>query len=92
MARGWESKAVEEQIEEAAQAAREQAPDAPPPETIERKHRLDGLRLVRSRLAEQLQRAQTVTQRQMLHQQLRVLDAEIAVLESEIRDSKFEHA
>ncbi len=83
MARGWESKAVEEQIEEAARDAEENAVAASSPEAIERKHRLDGLRLVRSRLAEQLQRAQTVTQRQMLHQQLRALDAEITTLETE---------
>jgi hypothetical protein len=84
MARGWESKAIEGQIEEAAQAPAEPVQAATSPEAMERKHKLDGLRLVRSRLNEQLQRAQTVTQRQMLHGQLRALDAEMAALETGI--------
>jgi hypothetical protein len=83
MARGWESKAVEAQIEQAAQAAQATAQAVASPEAIEHKHKLDGLRLVRSRLTEQLKRAPTVTQRQMLHQQLRVIEVEIAQLATE---------
>ena len=81
MARGWESKAVEDQIEQAAQSRdREQTP----PETVsfELARKLGSLRLMRSQLNQQLQRAQTVTQRQALHQSLRAVDEEIASLES----------
>lgn len=83
MARGWESKAVEDQVEQAAQSrgAQEQ-PAAQPDNDVALTHKLGGLRLMRSQLNEQLQRAQTVTQRQMLHQRLRAVDEEIASLES----------
>ena len=82
MARGWESKAVEEQVEQASQTADEPPRPKQSAEAVERKNKLDALRLARSRLSEQLQRARTVTHRQMLHQSLRALDAEIEALES----------
>jgi hypothetical protein len=82
MARGWESKAVEEQMEQASQSVSE-APRSPnSPEAIQRRNKLDTLRLTRSRISEQLQKARRVTHRQMLHQSLRAIEAEIEALES----------
>lgn len=85
MARGWESKAVEDQVEQAAQSrSAQQQPAEQPKSDVALAHKLGGLRLMRSQLNEQLQRAQTVTQRQMLHQRLRAIDEEIAALEPSI--------
>ncbi len=82
MARGWESKAVEQQVEEAvlgnaAAAPREQAPSDPSPEDPEHRHRVQSLTLVRSQVREQLENARTVSQRQMLQQRLRAIEADL---------------
>lgn len=82
MARGWESKAVEDQIEQASQFSNAPSSSAQTPGAIERNQKLDALRLTRSRLNQQLQKARTVAHRQMLHQSLRAIDAEIEALES----------
>ncbi len=39
---------------------------------------------MRSQINEQLQRARTVTQRQMLHHQLQAIEAEIGTLEQQL--------
>lgn len=86
MARGWESKAVEDQVEdfsnppviEPAVAAVVAASGSV--EDPERRHRLESLRLVRSQVSEQLDNARTVTQRQVLHQRLRAIDTDIESL------------
>jgi RNA polymerase-interacting CarD/CdnL/TRCF family regulator len=83
MARGWESKAVEDQVEQAAQSRDVQAqPAKPPGGDIAQTHKLGGLRLMRSQVNEQLQRSQTVSQRQMLHQRLQAIEEEIVSLEA----------
>ncbi len=79
MARGWESKSVEEQVEE-SKNPQVQAPPVEATEDPERKHRLDSLKLVRSQVNEQLQNARSVTQRQMLHQRLRAIDSDMEAL------------
>ncbi|NBO64850.1 MAG: hypothetical protein EBU88_08410 [Acidobacteria bacterium] len=86
MARGWESKAVEEQAEaltpspvvEASQSA--PATEAKSADDPDKRHRLESLRLVRSQVSEQLSGARTVTQRQILHQRLRAIDTDIESL------------
>ena len=83
MARGWESKAVQDLVEElshspvteTAEAAAVSVVDSA--EDPERRHRLESLRLVRSQVSEQLNNARTVTQRQVLHQRLRAIDSDI---------------
>lgn len=79
MARGWESKAVEAQMEEAARAPQEM--NQPAPVDTEKQHRRAALHLTRSHLAAQLQNARSVAHRQMLHQSLRAIDEELATLE-----------
>lgn len=82
MARGWESKAVEDQIEQAEIAKNKAATAAHAVDASENKYKIDALRLTRSRLNEQLRNARSVAHRQMLHQSLRAIDDEIATLEA----------
>jgi hypothetical protein len=81
MARGWESKAVEEQIEEAARDRISAATDSPVNESFERKQKRQGLLLTRSSLVQQLSRARTVAHRQMIHQALRDIDEQLGKFE-----------
>ena len=81
MARGWESKSVEaqkedlerEQSEGAVRAARSR-------EEAVRAERRETLRLIRSRIADQVGSARTEPQRQMLAASLAAIDAESAGL------------
>ncbi len=82
MARGWESKAVEAQLEEAERAAQESSAYRPlSAEMLARAQKCESLRLLRSRLREQLQRARSDAQRQMLEKSLADLELELADLE-----------
>ena len=78
MARGWESKSIEEQ-----QAAA-QAPAEPrkvlTPEQIAAQRQRDSLLLSRKRVQEQLQEAQNPHYRQMLESALAELDGRLARL------------
>lgn len=82
MARGWESKSVEEQIEAAQQrrAQREAAPLSPEQAAIERE--LDGLRLSRTRVQNELAAATHPRRRESLEEALRFLEDRIRQLES----------
>ena len=78
MARGWESKAVEDQIEEASKRAlKKSAADDLTPEQRARLDRLESLRLSRARTLTQLERAIRPAHREMLQGTLRALEAEI---------------
>jgi LPS O-antigen subunit length determinant protein (WzzB/FepE family) len=84
MARGWESKAVADQIEEADERALRQASlDNLSPEERARRDRLESLRLSRTRTLTQLEQATRPAHRQMLQRTLRALEAEI----EELRDA-----
>lgn len=80
MARGWESKSVEDQQEAAAQ--RRAADAAPEVSTAdaERKQELDGLHLARARVLADLQRACRPAHRGMLEQALADIDAKVAAV------------
>ena len=80
MARGWESKSVEDQQEAAAQ--RRAADAAPPvlPVEAERKQELDTLHLARARVLADLQRACQPAHRGMLEQALADVEARIAAV------------
>jgi hypothetical protein len=79
MARGWESKSVEEQQAEAAE--RKQAPKSRiSPQQAVLLRKLEGVRLSRQRVLQQLSRAQDHRLRQMLEQALADLDREIETL------------
>ncbi|HEX8889066.1 MAG TPA: hypothetical protein VF779_07805 [Pyrinomonadaceae bacterium] len=78
MARGWESKAVEDQIEEAEKRAQKRgAEDDLTPEERARRNRLESLRLSRSRTLTQLEQATRPAHRAMLQRTLQALEAEI---------------
>lgn len=80
MAKGWESKAVEEQQEEAARTQAAPESSAPSTDDAERRQRRESLQLTRSHLLTQLKNSQMVSHRQMLHQSLRALEEELAGL------------
>jgi LPS O-antigen subunit length determinant protein (WzzB/FepE family) len=81
MARGWESKAVADQIDEADQRALQQESlDDLSPEERTRRERLESLRLSRAHTLTQLERATRPAHRQMLQRTLRALEAEMEEL------------
>ena len=77
MARGWESKAVADQIEEGE--SRQQQPSKTQATREQRvlKERLDSLQLSRSRLLQQLEHARHPAHRNVLLNGLKALETEI---------------
>jgi len=82
MARGWESKAVEAQVEEKdwRDSARRPSQELSPEERA-RVERLESVRLSRARTLEQLERASSPAHRAMLKRTLLALERELAGLE-----------
>jgi hypothetical protein len=80
MARGWESKSVEQQQEEMSE--RRNAVSAPiPPEEQERNRKREGLRLSHERLSQQLQAAGKPRHRQMLEQAIAEVERQLSSFE-----------
>jgi len=78
MARGWESKAVADQIEEGKAAQPSvNSRSAITPEERERQSRLSSIQLSKARLLDQLDRAKHPAHRQVLLNGLRALEKEI---------------
>jgi len=77
MARGWESKAVADQLEE--RESRQQQPSKTETTSEQRmlKERLDSLQLSRSRLLQQLEHARHPAHRNVLLNGLKALEREI---------------
>jgi hypothetical protein len=77
MARGWESKSVEQQQDEMAER---QKPRGAPlsREEQQRNREREGLLLSRERLTQQLQAATNPRHREMLLQSIAALDAQLA--------------
>jgi TATA-binding protein-associated factor Taf7 len=87
MARGWESKAVADQIEEGESrqlAARE--PEATLEERLLKEH-LESLKLSRSRLLQQLERARHPAHRDVLLNGLKAVEKEIEEVSVKVRDT-----
>jgi hypothetical protein len=85
MARGWESKSIEDQ-QDAAERARavRQAPALTPEAQAraqERAQKLEGLRLARARTVATLQAACNPRHRAMLEETLAHLDAQLSALD-----------
>lgn len=79
MARGWESKSVESQMEE-----RGQTPERRKPMSAEERVRIgrkEGLEMSRLRVRRELQETSSALRRASLEQALRFLDAELRKLE-----------
>jgi hypothetical protein len=80
MARGWESKSVEDQIEEARRSQGVSEGRVQSPEAKERERKIESLKLERSRLTEQLNRARSESHQRMIRQSLEAIEEEIATL------------
>jgi hypothetical protein len=81
MARGWESKSVEDQQDAAArERAVRQAPALSPEETARAQQR-EGLRLARARTLSQLQTACRPQHRAQLESTLEALDSQLRALD-----------
>jgi hypothetical protein len=78
MARGWESKSVESQIEDASSRADQS--EALTPEQRELKRKRDGFELSRRRVIQDLAATQSAVRRASLEQALAFLDEEIRKL------------
>lgn len=76
MARGWESKSVEQQQDEAA--TKKEPGQLLTPEQIAEKQRRQGLELSRQRILQQLQVACSPRHRQMLEAALKDIDLRLA--------------
>ena len=76
MARGWESKAVEDQIA-ASEERKSAVKSAPTPEAAERESRRQGLLLSRAKVAGDLARARDERHRASLQQALEYIDSQI---------------
>ena len=79
MARGWESKAVEDQ-QAAAAATSDPTKVRLAPEQVARQRQRQGLLLSRQRVLQQLETAQNPIHRKMLEAALGELDAQLARL------------
>jgi len=77
MARGWESKAVADQIEEGESRQQQGSKVEATPEQRVLKDRLDSLKLSRSRLLQQLERATHPAHRNVLLNGLKAVEKEL---------------
>ncbi len=77
MARGWESKAVADQIEEGESRRQQPSKTEATMEQRVLKERLDSLQLSKSRLLQQLERARHPAHRNILLNGLKALEREI---------------
>ena len=82
MARGWESKSVEDQI--AATQAEQESRRQPvlSAADLERRARRDGLRLARARAVHELDTARNARHREMLERAIQHLDDQLQALDS----------
>ena len=85
MARGWESKAVADQIEEGESRAQGTTKPATTPEQRVLKDQLESLKLSRSRLLQQLERAKHSAHRDVLLNGLKAVEQEIEEVSNKIR-------
>ena len=82
MARGWESKAVADQIEEGNSRREKAGAIAASPEDRALKERLDSLLLSKSRILQQLERAKHPSHRDVLMNGLKSIERQIEEISS----------
>ena len=80
MARGWESKSVEAQMEESGAAMPAKKSNETTPEELQRKQKKAELKLSRSRVAQQLEASTNERYTEMLRHALVELDEQILKL------------
>ncbi len=84
MARGWESKAVADQIEEEESRQQHASKSVATPEQRVLNEQLDSLRLSRSRLLQQLERARHPAHRDVLLNGLRAVEKQIEEVSTKV--------
>ena len=84
MARGWESKAVADQIEEGESRQHDARKPAATPEQRKLIEQLDSLKLSRSRLLQQLEHARHPAHRDVLLNGLKAVEKQIEELSIEV--------
>jgi TATA-binding protein-associated factor Taf7 len=84
MARGWESKAIADQIEEGESRRQQASKVETSPEQRVLRERLDSLKLSRSRLLQQLERATHPAHRNVLLNGFKAVEKEIEAVSREI--------
>lgn len=82
MARGWESKSVEDQMElaEARRAERSQSVDGLTPEQAQLKHDRESVELQLTRLRHEYEDSQHPRRREQIQEGIRFLEAKLAKL------------
>jgi len=80
VARGWESKSVEEQISDKQTEVQSSTKKKPSPQEIEAKSRRDGMLLARARTVAALESTRDERYRSLLMRTLDHLDSELAKL------------
>jgi len=78
MARGWESKSVEAQIDEAEYHRGASLENAPPPETLELIRKRETIVLSRTRVVRELKAAQNPRYKAVLSKALADLEAQLS--------------
>jgi hypothetical protein len=81
VARGWESKAIESQMESFEAERRPAGDPQPTPEEMERRHKKASLLLSRTRVLHDLEQSSNPRYRKLLEDSLAFLDARLAELE-----------
>jgi hypothetical protein len=79
MARGWESKSVEQQIEDARMDSNQSSPIASEPD-IELRIKQEGLMLQRARILQEMESARNPRYQEMLKQKLLYIDSQLSSL------------
>lgn len=85
MARGWESKAVADQIEEGESRQNEAPRTATSSEERQVKERVDSLLLSKSRLLQQLERATNPSYRNVLLNGLKAVEKELEEISLKVK-------
>ena len=78
MARGWESKEIESQMEAAEERRRTRSSAAPSPEELKRQQEVESLELIRTRLRNDLNAATHPRHREQVEAALRHIEGKIA--------------
>lgn len=81
MARGFESKDVEQQQQEMLERRAAAKAQQKPPEELEKERKREGLLLQRTRVLREIESARTDRHRQQLESGLKFLDEQLAALE-----------
>jgi hypothetical protein len=77
VARGWESKSVEAQIEEGDQRPPEENPAIATAQARQRNQKIESLRLSRSRILQQLEQARHPAHREVLMKGLKSIEKDL---------------